>query len=280
MAERTATVLQDGLVFPEGPRWREDRLYFSDQHGYTLLTLDLAGNLKVVAEVPACPSGIGWLPDGTLLVVSMDDHRILRVDGDGLHEYADCSRHMTGAANDMVVDSHGRAYVGNFGFDLFGGGQPRSTGLVMVSAKGKVQVVAGDLQFPNGTVITPDGATLIVAETMGRRLTAFDVHTDGGLGGRRVWAELEVLPDGICLDAEGCIWVADPGGGDVIRVAEGGAVRDRVHVGGDNKAIACALGGPDGRTLFVCTSATVFPKDCISQRAGRIEVCEVEVPGP
>lgn len=280
MAEQTATVLQDDLVFPEGPRWRDGRLWFSDQHGYALHTLDLAGNLKVVAEVPNCPSGIGWLPDATLLVVSMEDHRIMRVDGDGLHEYADCSRHMTGAANDMVVDNHGRAYVGNFGFDLFGGGQPRNTGLVMVSAKGDVRVVAGDLAFPNGIVITPDGATLIVAETMARRLTAFDVATDGSLGGRRVWAAVEALPDGICLDAEGCIWVSDPGGGDVIRVAEGGEVRDRVHVTGENKAIACALGGPDGHTLFVCTSATIFPKDCIKARSGRIEMCEVDVPAP
>lgn len=279
MAERTTAIVQENLVFPEGPRWRDGRLWFSDQHDLVVSTLDQDGNLEVVAHVPRCPSGIGWLPDGTLLVVSMDDHRIMRVDGDGVHEYADCSGHMTGAANDMVVDTHGRAYVGNFGFDLFGGAQPRTTGLVMVSPKGDVRVVAADLHFPNGTVITPDGATLVVAETMGRRLTAFDVATDGSLGSRRVWAELQVLPDGICLDAEGCIWVSDPGGGDVVRVAEGGEVLDRVHVSEPNKAVACALGGPDRRTLFVCTSATVLPKDAIKARSGRIESVVVDVPG-
>lgn len=209
----------------------------------------------------------------------MEDHRIMRVDTDGIHEYADCSRHMTGTANDMVVDAHGRAYVGNFGFDLFGGGQPCTTGLVMVSPKGDVRVVAADLHFPNGTVITPDGATLVVAETMARRLTAFRVANDGSLGGRRVWAELDVLPDGICLDGEGCIWVSDPGGGDVVRVAEGGEVLDRVHVNPPNKAIACALGGADGRTLYVCTSATVLPKDAIKARSGRIEAAVVDVAG-
>ncbi|MFN8102940.1 MAG: SMP-30/gluconolactonase/LRE family protein [Acidimicrobiia bacterium] len=278
-ARGPTTVLCDGLVFPEGPRWRDDRLWFSDQHGHTLQTIDLSGNAKVVAEVPRCPSGIGWLPDGTLLVVSMHDHRIMRVDGDGLHEYADCSGHMTGAANDMVVDSHGRAYVGNFGFDLFGGGTPRTTGLVMVSPKGDVRVVAADLHFPNGTVVTPDGATLVVAETMGARLTAFDIAPDGSLGRRREWAKIPGLPDGICLDAEGCIWVCDPGGGDVMRVAEGGEIRDRVQVGGANKAVACALGGPDRRTLFVCTSASVLPAECIKERRGRIECVDVDVPG-
>lgn len=277
---RPTTILCDGLVFPEGPRWRDDRLWFSDQHGLSVNTLDAAGILKLVAEVPHGPSGIGWLPDGTLLVVSMDDHRIMRVDDDGLHEYADCSRHMTGAANDMVVDSHGRAYVGNFGFDLFGGGEARTTGLVMVSPKGDVRVVASDLHFPNGTVVTPDGATLVVAETMGQRLTAFDIATDGSLGGRREWAKIQGLPDGICLDAEGRIWVCDPAGGDVMRVAEGGEVLDRVHVSEGNKAVACALGGTDLRTLFVCTSASVLPREAVEQRRGRIESVEVAVPGP
>jgi sugar lactone lactonase YvrE len=178
----------------------------------------------------------------------------------------------------MVVDSAGRAYVGNFGFDLHKGEQPRATVLIMVTHDGKPRVVADELTFPNGTVITPDGRTLIVGESFGRRLTAFDIAADGSLANRRVWAELgDNVPDGIALDAEGAIWVASPTKSEVIRVKRGGEVTERIEVATDT--FACMLGGPDRRTLFVLTAAGSDPDECRRNPTGKIEVTQVEVPG-
>jgi len=269
--------LVDGLRFPEGPRWHEDRLWFSDMHAGEVFAVDMQGRTERIVEVAAEPSGLGWTPDGRLLVVSMQDRRLLRLDPDGLTEVADLTPHAPYYCNDMVVDAEGRAYVGNFGFDLHGGAKPVATNLILVRPDGQVEVVASDVRFPNGTVITPDGRTLIVGESFGGCLTAFDIADDGRLENRRLWAQLEgAVPDGICLDEEGAIWVASPvGEGGVLRVREGGEVTDRVAV--EHEAFACMLGGPDGRTLFICTAPDSDPAKT-GDRGGRIETVEVEVP--
>jgi sugar lactone lactonase YvrE len=274
-----ARILLDGLAFPEGPRWRDDRLWFSDMHDLRVKTVDLAGRVEDVLTVPGSPSGLGWLPDGRLLVVSMHDRRLLRQDPHGLVSHADLSGLASFDCNDMVTDALGRSYVGNFGFDIHVP-EPKlaPAELVLVSAAGDARIVARDLLFPNGTVISPDGRTLIVGESYGARLTAFDIEQDGSLSNRRVWAQLEgAVPDGICLDAEGAIWVASPLGNEVLRVEAGGRVTHRVAV--SNLAIACMLGGPERRQLLVCTAPTVNPEQCRAQRAGRIELAEVDVPG-
>jgi sugar lactone lactonase YvrE len=269
--------LIDGLCFPEGPRWHEGRLWFSDMHSQQVLAVDTEGRVETITTVPQDPSGLGWLPDGRLLVVSMRDRRLLRLDAEGLTQVADLSGVAPCHCNDMVVDAQGRAYVGNFGFDLHAGQSPTETNLALVLPDGRVSVAAEKLRFPNGTVITPDGRTLIVGETFGACLTAFDVAEDGSLSGRREWARMEkAIPDGICLDAEGAIWVASPVGGSVLRLREGGEVTHRVEV--EHEAFACMLGGPERRTLFLCTAASSDPKQT-QARTGRIEQVEVDVPG-
>ncbi|MDE0886610.1 MAG: SMP-30/gluconolactonase/LRE family protein [Myxococcota bacterium] len=271
--------LMEGLAFGEGPRWRDGRLYFSDMHSAKVWAVDLAGSAEEICTVPNDPSGLGWLPDGRLLVVSMTDRRLLRLEPDGaLSEVADLSAFATFHCNDMVVDGEGRAYVGNFGWDLHGGAEARGAALILVMPDGEARVVAEDLEFPNGSVITPDGQTLIVAETMGKRLTAFAIEADGSLSGRRVWASTPgILPDGICLDAEGGIWVASPVSQGCFRVLEGGEVTHKVEV--ETEAFACMLGGPERKHLFVCTAGSSEPEACMENRDARIEVIEVEVPG-
>jgi sugar lactone lactonase YvrE len=270
-------VLIDGLRFPEGPRWHEGRLWFSDMHSQQVLAVDLDGRTETIARVPNDPSGLGWLPDGRLLVVSMKNRRLLRLDPEGLVEVADLSALASFHCNDMVVDTVGRAYVGNFGFDLHSGQSPTPTNLVLVEPDGCARVAADGLRFPNGSVITPDGRTLIVGESFGACLTAFDVAGDGSLSGRREWARLErAVPDGICLDAENGIWVASPVSGCVLRVLEGGEVTHRIEV--EHQAFACMLGGPERRTLLICTAASSDPKETHT-RTGRIERVDVDVPG-
>lgn len=271
-------VLLDGLVFPEGPRWRDGKLWFSDMHAMRVMTVDPSGRSEVVVEVPECPSGLGWLPDGRLLVVSMNDRKLLRLDPDGLHEVADLGHIATFHCNDMVVDGRGRAYVGNFGFDFAAGEEMTPAAIALVMPDGEVRVAAEELAFPNGTVITPDGKTLIVGETFASRLTAFDIQDDGMLTNRRLWAQLEgAVPDGICLDAEGAVWVASPLSAEVLRVREGGEVMRRIPV--STQAIACMLGGAERRTLFVLTAGTVDPEQAKRDKLGRIETVEVDVPG-
>ncbi len=272
----TETLL-DGLCFPEGPRWRDGRLWFSDMHAQQVLAVDAGGRVETIAAVPEDPSGLGWLPDGRLLVVSMRDRRLLRLDPDGLVPAADLSGVAPFHCNDMVVDASGRAYVGNFGFDLHGGAEPATTTLALVEPDGAVRVVADELRFPNGAVITPDGRTLVIGESFGACLTAFDVAEDGSLSGRREWARMQgAVPDGICLDEEGAIWVASPVSGEVLRLREGGEVTRRIEV--EHQAYACMLGGPERRTLFVCTAASADPAEA-DARTGRIELVEVDVPG-
>ena len=273
-----ANVLVGDLCFPEGPRWREGQLWFSDMHALQVMTVDLQGRLTVRVEVEGQPSGLGWLPDGRLLVVSMTDRRLLRLEPDALVEHADLSTLASHDCNDMVTDEKGRCYVGSFGFDIHTNAPRKPADLLLVTPDGTARVVASNLQFPNGAVITPDSKTLIVGESFGARLSAFDIAEDGSLDGRRVWAQLEgAVPDGICLDAEGAIWVASPLGPEVLRVEEGGNVTHRVTTNAN--AIACMLGGPERRHLFVCTSGTIEPEQCRATRPGRIEVAEVDVPG-
>jgi sugar lactone lactonase YvrE len=273
-----STVWIRGLGFPEDPRWRDGLLWFSDFGQRVVRTADAGGGLTERARVAARPSGLGWLPDGTLLIVSMDDRRVLRADAGGrLEQHADLSPFAEHPCNDMVVSARGDAYVGHMGFDLFA--RPRRVApasLLIVRPDGSASVAADDLLFPNGVVISPDGATMIVAETVGQRLTAFDVLPDGTLSGRRSFAELAGRsPDGICLDAEGAVWVADAASRECIRVTAGGKVTDVVTA--TQGCFACALGGADGRTLFLCT-AEGYGRDAVTRNTGAIERIDVRVP--
>jgi sugar lactone lactonase YvrE len=270
-------VLERGLRFPEGPRWHAGRLYYSDMYAGEVRALDLDGRAEVVARVPSHPSGLGWLPDGTMLVVSMQDRKLLRVkEGGAPTVFADLSALAPFHCNDLVVDARGHAYVGNFGSDIGAGAPPTATCLILVTPDGRAREVASDLMFPNGMVVTPDGRTLVVAETFGARLTAFDLAIDGSLSNRRVWADLGgAQPDGICLDAENAIWVAAPFSNELLRVGEGGQVHERIVMA--SRPIACALGGPDGRTLFALTSDD-FEPDKTAARSAKIEIARVAVP--
>jgi sugar lactone lactonase YvrE len=262
---RKLSVVLDGYSYLECPRWRDGRLWVSDFYTNQVVATDGRGRTEVIAEVPGQPSGLGFLPDGRALIVSMRDHRILvRDDAGQLSEHADLSGAVSGMPNDMVVDESGRAFVGDFGFDLMGGAPLRYATLTRVDPDGTVTTVAEDLGYPNGMVILP-GGVLLVAETFAGRITAFDIGEDGGLGNRRVWAQfgetpqtedvgeaverLQVGPDGICADAEGAIWVADALHARVIRVREGGEIVDEIPTG--MGVFACMLGGEDGRTLYV-----------------------------
>jgi sugar lactone lactonase YvrE len=277
MSDQTK-ILLDGLTFPEGPRWHEGRLWFSDFYAHEVIAVDMAGRRETIVEVAGQPSGLGWTPDGRLLVVSMTDRRLLRLDPDGLVEVADLSDFANYHCNDMVVDGEGGAYVGNFGFNSHDGSEFQAANLIRVDPDGSVSVAAEGLAFPNGSVITPDGGTLIVGETRGNILSAWDRAADGTLSNRRVWADLGGgFPDGICLDAEGAVWVADPRNKETIRVLEGGEVTDRISTG-EMGSFACMLGGPERRTLFICTCLQSGP-DTAALRSGRIETVEVAVPG-
>ena len=275
MNSRKASVWKRGFTFAESPRWHDGAFWFSDFHAHTVYRVAGDGSLEAVVEVPGEPSGLGWLPDGRLLVVSMTDRKLMRLDPDGLKEHADLSGIATYHCNDMVVDGEGRAYVGNFGAAW--GDAPRPAKLARVDADGSVSVAAEALDFPNGCAITADGRTLVVAETVGGRLTAFDRDASGGLHNRRVWAEVEGTPDGICMDAEGAVWVA-AGAGGVLRVADGGEVLDRVEVT-ENIPVACMLGGADRKTLYIPTTINAGPEELARERKSKIETVQVDVPG-
>ncbi len=271
-------VLVDGLDFGEGPRWHDGRLWYSDfyRHGVFAVTPD--GAREQVVEVDDHPSGLGWLPDGRLLFVAMKSRTVRRREHDGtVVVHADLSGLATGRCNDMVVASNGDAYVGNFGSDLWAGEPMRPATLALVRPDGTVEAAAEGLEFPNGTVITPDGRTLIVGESMGRRYTAFDIGDDGRLSNRRLWADLGGIgPDGCTLDADGAIWCADARNGVVVRVLEGGEITDRVDAG--QPAYACALGGDDGRTLFVVCAASPREDEVAGTGTGTIRTLRVDVP--
>ncbi|KKN28101.1 hypothetical protein LCGC14_0857690 [marine sediment metagenome] len=264
-------ILLEGLLWPESPRWHEGKLWFSDNDLKKVMTIDLDGNTETIVEMQNSPSGLGWTPDNKLLVVSMQDRRLFRLDNEGLTEVADLSNLATYHCNDMVVDKQGRAYIGNFGFDWENKAPFVPAEVILVTPDGKARVVADNMAFPNGSVITPDDRTLIVAESFAARLTAFTIEEDGSLSERRVWAKLRsVAPDGISLDEEGSIWAAAPGIGKVVRVFEGGKVSHKVKV--STQAYACMLGGPDRTTLYVTTSTN-------DRLTGKLEFVEVDVPG-
>jgi len=270
--------LLEGLTFPEGPRWHEGRLWFSDFYSHRVIAVGIDGRSETIATVPARPSGLGWRPDGTLLIVAMLDRALLELRHGALSRVADLSSLAGGLCNDMVVDAAGRAYVGNFGYDRHAGEAPRATCLIRVDPDGSLHRAAEGLMFPNGMVISPDGRTLIVAETYAHRLTAFSVDADGALTAPRLFADLPgVFPDGICLDAEGAVWVADARGHEASRIFDGGRIAERVSVGA-RTVFACMLGGADRRTLFLCTSTGSGP-DMAEKTDGRIELARVAVPG-
>lgn len=272
-------ILADGFCFLEGPRWHGNRLWMSDFFHETVYTVDLDGNTNKVVEVPGRPSGLGFLPDGVPLIVSMQDRKLYRLDNNKLIAHADLSHVCGGDANDMVVDHQGRAYVGNFGFDLWGDGEYESANLIMVSSDGGVRVVAKEMAFPNGTVLIAGGTVLVVAETFSHCLTAFDVAGDGTLSNRRLFADLgRYDPDGICLDQQGAIWVSAYNSGEFLRVLEGGLITNRIRVEG-RQAVACQLGGEDMRTLFCLTCEGSWEDVGKGQGRARVEIVEVDVPG-
>ena len=268
--------LLTGLVFGESPRWHDDRLWFSDMSAAEVIALDLAGKSEIVARVPTL--GLGFLPDGRLLIVSMRDGLLLRRERDGsLVTHADLTGLSRHPWNDLVVDGRGNAYVNNVGFD-FPGGEFRPGTLALVTPDGSARQVADGLAFPNGMVVTPDNATLIVAESYGARLTAFDIAADGGLSSQRVWAALDgAHPDGICLDAEGAVWYGDVPAKRCVRVREGGEALQTIEL--DRGCFACMLGGVEKRTLFMM--AAEFSNSANMAGGARTgQVLAVEAPAP
>lgn len=292
MSIETRTV-SDGHHFLEGPRWHEGRVWFSDFYAHTVYSCtEDGGDLRHEARVPTQPSGLGWLPDGRLVIVSMKDRALLVRETDGaLTPRADLSAVASGHLNDLVVDGEGRAYVGDFGFDLMGGGTFRTAGIHRVDPDGTVTTVAEDLYFPNALLLAGDG-TMLVNETFGNRISAFDVTAEGGLSARRDWAAFGDLPqgddvgqligqgvlapDGGCLDAEGHVWVADAIGGRAVRVAPGGEIVEEVSPG--TGVFACMLGGEDGRTLFLCTAPDFDEHARTAATEGALLSARVDVP--
>lgn len=286
---RATRILTKDVFFGEGPRWRAGRLWFSDFGARAVKSVSPAGDLRIEFTIDDQPSGLGWLPNGDLLVVSMQKRQLLRRSADGsLRVHADLGGIATWHCNDMAVDAQGRAYVGNFGFDLDAAIHERgiegvvadhvAARLALVEPDGSVREAAADMHFPNGTVITPDGKTLIVGESLGARLTAFDIGADGALSNRRVWASFSPrLPDGICLDAEGAVWVANPAAPECFRVAEGGKVLEVIDTG--MPCYACMLGGEDGRTLFMLTAPTSNIAELTKgEPPGRVITATVDAP--
>ena len=277
-----SNVLLENLTFPECPRWHDGVLYFSDVHAHKIIRVDAHGNASTVLDDAHQPAGLGWAPDGSMLFVRMLERTLMRRDaatGD-ITTVADLSALEQVQLNDMTVDARGRAYIGAFGFDINAGDKPATANIFLVQPDGAVAVATDSMRFPNGMVITPDGRTLIVAETIARCLTAFDIAADGTLSNRREWAPLATFPDGICLDAEGAVWAAAPVTGECIRVREGGEITDKITVEGvEGKGVyACMLGGEDGRTLYLCTAKTTGPELVQGISTGWLETARVDVP--
>jgi sugar lactone lactonase YvrE len=265
------TALAEGFCFGEGPRWFEGLLWMSDMLGEAVHTVTLDGSVTTLDLPGHAPSGLGFRPDGTLLIVSTERRVVLRYDGDAVTEVADLSGIAPASLGDMVIDAGGRAYIGS---------QAREGGIIArLDPDDSVTLVAENLDFPNGMVITPDGGTLIVAESIGRRLTAYDIDAGGGLSGRRVFADgLDGPPDGIALDDAGGVWTSMTLAHQFERVVAGGAVTDRIDIG-DRAAIACMLGGPDRRTLFLVSSSDAYPARLVGTRRSCVETVRVEIPG-
>ena len=268
--------------FYEAPRWHENAWWVSDFYAHRVLRIDVDGRSSSVVEVEHQPGGLGWLPDGSLLVVSMRDQRVLRVTDEGVSVYAELGHLFGGWANDMWVTSSGFAYVGNFGFDLFDpDALTRRTCLAVIAPDGSVRVAAAGLAFPNACMVTPDGRELVVNETLAGCHTAFTIAADGSLENRRTWArigaapadpdhalvDLEYGPDGACFDADGRLWVADAFGGRVVLLEEGGHVSREIHMPDGLNAYACCVGGADGRKLLVAAA----PDHDASKRSSAVE---------
>jgi sugar lactone lactonase YvrE len=284
MAMKT-TVLVDSLRFPESPRWYEGKLWLGDFFAHRVVQIDLEAGVQTVVELPRDLPTVGWTPDGRLLVSSALSRKLLRLEDGGLVEVADMSELVSYPNNDMVIDGQGRVYISNIGFN-FGDPQatPKPGPILLVTPEGRVRIVADGLSFPNGMVITPDGQTLIVAESYAARLTAFRIEDDGSLSHGRVWAQFDdrsgfsggqITPDGICLDAEGAVWLASPNTREVLRVRQGAEITHRIPI--DTTPLACILGGPERRTLFIGTTESLNPGD--REAKGRIETVQVDVPG-
>lgn len=283
-----------GGHFYEGARWHDGHFWVSDLYAGHVLKIAPDGQAEVAVKLDDQPSGLGWLPDGTLLVVGMTGYSVWKCPMGAAPElHADIASLTGGFANDMIVDRHGRAYVSNLGFDLFTGAPPAKTTLVCIDPDGQSSIVADGLQFPNGMTISPDGTTLIVAETFGGRLTAFSIEDDGSLSDRRCWAQVgrapswetvhslldtDFAPDGCAMDVEGCVWVADALHGRVLRVAEGGEIRQEIKASDGYGLYSCALGGPTGRTLLLCTAPDFDDQKRKQAREARLYSVQVDVP--
>lgn len=284
--------IAQGFSYLECPRWHQGRLWVSDFYTHRVVAISADGHVETMATVPQQPSGLGFLPDGRALIVSMRDRRILRREHSGeLVLHADLMQLAPWHLNDMTVDTQGRAYVGNFGWDLMAGAPAQTTCLIRVDPDGSARVAADGLLFPNGSGITADGRTLIISESFAGHLTAFDIAADGTLGGRRIWARLGdapgdlhgeipasvAIPDGLCLDAEGAVWVADAIRRCVVRVAEGGRELERISTG-ELGVYACMLGGDDGRTLYLCCAPSFAEHERKDTREAKLLATRVRVP--
>lgn len=301
------TLLAKNLNYGEGPRWHDNKLWFSDFFQHAVMTVDHSGKIEKIVEIPNQPSGLGWLPNGDLLIVSMLDRKIMKFSNNVLSLHSDLSDLTPFRCNDMVVDKDGHAYVGNFG-SLHHSKDVKPTCLIHVDPDGKAKIVATKLDFPNGTVITPDGKKLIIGETYAGRLTSFDIGLDKKLSNRKVWAKMMPtwyyigvrfilakiytmlniklregnitpfpVPDGICLDSNKGVWIASPTTSEVIRIEEGGIITDRLET--PDRAFACMLGGDDGKTLFVMTAKTSIPEEASSEKNGKIYTTRVKFSG-
>jgi sugar lactone lactonase YvrE len=270
--------LLTGRGLLESPRWHGDRLYFSDWSAGEVLAVDLAGRSEVIARVRSLPLCTAWLPDGHLVIVSSPDGRLLRREPDGsLVTYANLGRP---GWNDIVVDGRGHAYVNGAGFNPMAGEEFRPGSVHLVTADGAVRQVADDIAFPNGMAVTADNSTLIVADSYRHQLVGFDIGADGGLSGRRVWADLgDGTPDGICTDAQDAVWYADVPNRRCVRVAAGGIVLQTVDL--DRGGFACALGGPAGTTLFIVAAEWrgMTESEMVPPGSGQVLTIDVEVPG-
>jgi sugar lactone lactonase YvrE len=281
-SSRTLADFTTGLKFTESPRWHNDKLWFLDIHDKRIKMVDISGSVETVMELPFIPNAFGLTPDGAVVVGDAFQRRIHRMEGTALKQVADISDLTNFCLSDGIVDAQGRMYVGDIGYNFVDpAAKPVETCvIVLVGSDNRASVVADKLYFPNGMVITPDGRTLIVGETLGHRLTAFDIKEDGALSNRCVWAQLpsSVSPDGICLDAEGGVWCANPEGEDsVVRVREGGEITDRIRV--DTHAYAVMLGGPQRRHLFILASGSHDPAEIHRNPSASFQIVEVDVPG-